>query len=61
VNDLTASVADNKGVGMLLPSHPDHTTIDASVVQDGLLVYNSTTDKLMIRANGAWVVVGTQT
>jgi hypothetical protein len=61
MNDLTSGLADNKGVGVLLPSHPDHTAIDSTVVQDGLLVYNSTTDKLMIRAAGAWVVVGTQT
>jgi len=57
MNDLTSGLADNKGVGIILPSHPDETAIDASVVQDGLLVYNSATDKLMLRAAGGWVAL----
>jgi hypothetical protein len=57
IQDATAGVANNKGVGLLLPNVPDHTLVDAAVIQDGLIVYNSTTDILYLRAAGAWVAL----
>jgi hypothetical protein len=40
LNNLTSGVADNKGIGMLFPS-AQRVAIDSSVVQDGLLVFDS--------------------
>jgi len=59
--NLAGGFNDRKGVGLLLPSMPNVTTIDASVVQNGLLVFDSSDGKLKLRTGGAWVIVGKQT
>jgi hypothetical protein len=54
-NNLTAGLGDNKGVGMLLPSMPTVAAIDSSVVQEGLVVYDSTAGKLKVYASSGGV------
>ena len=57
ITDMTSGVANNKGVGVLFPSVATVASIDAAVIQDGLLVYDSTAAALKIRIGGAWKTV----
>lgn len=61
ITNITAGVADNKGVGILLPCMSSAAAVDSSLLLDGLLFYDTNDDKLKLRANGTTVVVGTQT
>lgn len=55
LNNMVAAGTDNNGAGILLPAVPDVATLDVSIVQDGLIVYDTTANKFKGRANGAWV------
>lgn len=54
VTNIVGGAGDSSGVGILLPSMPTVAAIDAALVRDGLLVYDSTAAVLKIRIGGVW-------